>query len=178
LAHSAVQLIGSYTLSDHEPSARYRWRAAFTEPGTTTRSAHRPSRIHLQPLLSEGYVVASFATASSAPKASIPIGDTPSSSRGPPPRQIHLAEDPTGRTAKVMGTRLGFRKSCGTSSSTKMLSSLMAHLLRQCGFDAVSAHEAGHAGRLDLEQIRFATREERLSSRATSQTSSRSCRIL
>jgi predicted nuclease of predicted toxin-antitoxin system len=41
------------------------------------------------------------------------------------------------------------------------LSPHVAELLRDHGFDAVSAHEAGHAGRLDLEQLRFATREGR-----------------
>lgn len=41
------------------------------------------------------------------------------------------------------------------------LSPRVAQLLRQRGCDAVSAHEAGHAGRLDLEQVRFATREQR-----------------
>jgi hypothetical protein len=41
------------------------------------------------------------------------------------------------------------------------LSPRVAELLRQRGLDAVRAHEAGQAGRLDLEQLRFATREER-----------------
>jgi uncharacterized protein with PIN domain len=41
------------------------------------------------------------------------------------------------------------------------LSPRVAELLRQRGFDAVSAHEAGHAGDRDPEQLRFATREGR-----------------
>jgi hypothetical protein len=41
------------------------------------------------------------------------------------------------------------------------LSPRVAQLLRQSGLDAVSAHEAGHGGRLDLKQLRFATNEER-----------------
>jgi hypothetical protein len=41
------------------------------------------------------------------------------------------------------------------------LSPRVAELLRQRGLDAVRAHEAGQAGRLDLEHLRFATREER-----------------
>jgi hypothetical protein len=41
------------------------------------------------------------------------------------------------------------------------LSPRVAQLLRQRGLDAVSAHEAGYAGRLDLERLRVATREER-----------------
>jgi len=41
------------------------------------------------------------------------------------------------------------------------LSPRVAQLLRQGGWDAVSAHEAGRAGRLDLEQVRFAMHEAR-----------------
>lgn len=41
------------------------------------------------------------------------------------------------------------------------LSPRVAELLRQRGLDAVSAHEAGHAGYLDFEQLRFATHEGR-----------------
>jgi predicted nuclease of predicted toxin-antitoxin system len=41
------------------------------------------------------------------------------------------------------------------------LSPGVAQLLRQGGLDAVSAHEVGEAGHLDLAQLRFATREGR-----------------
>ena len=41
------------------------------------------------------------------------------------------------------------------------LSPRVAALLRQRGLDAVSVHEAGHGGGLDLEQVRVATRESR-----------------
>ncbi len=41
------------------------------------------------------------------------------------------------------------------------LSPRVAELLRQRGFDALGAHEAGQVGRSDLEQLRFATRENR-----------------
>jgi hypothetical protein len=41
------------------------------------------------------------------------------------------------------------------------LSPRVAELLRQRGLDAISAHEAGRAGDLDFEQLRFATLEGR-----------------
>lgn len=41
------------------------------------------------------------------------------------------------------------------------LSPRVAELLRQRGFDALGAHEAGQVGRSDLDQLRFATSENR-----------------